>query len=169
MGANEITESLKNYDVHFGITSKRIESNLLLYSPIFEENLVLITPLGHRFNNQEEINFMDLDGEPMIFFPEHYHTRQLTMSIFNQLDIKPNIAFETSRTSSILSLVSSGLGIAFIFESHLKTSLKKNVNVIRINNPSLKRTIYTAIHQDRQLPGIVHDLHTHIVQLFKSN
>ena len=166
MGAKEITESLKNYDVHIGITSQRIQSNLLMYSPIFEENLVLITPLDHPLNNQEVINFNDLTSESLIFFPEHYHTRQITMSIFNQLDLVPNIAFETSRTSSIINLVSSGLGIALIFESHLKTSPSKNFKVIQVNNPIVKRTIYTAINQNRELPALIHDLQSRIIKLF---
>lgn len=169
LGAKEITESLTNYDVHIGITSDIIHSDFLTFNPITEENLVLITPADHHFKDREEIDFIYLDGEPLIFFPKNYHTRELTMANFNQLNIKPNIAFETSRTSSIISLVSAGLGVALIFESHIKFSSKKDFNVIKVVNPTVKRTIYTAINQNRHLPALVHELHSLIVQLFKSN
>ena len=169
MGAEEIAESLKQYDVHIGITSNCQDTDVLKFTPVFEEPLVLITPLHHHLSNREEISFTDLDGEPLIFFPSNYHTRQITMAAFNQNDIKPNIAFETSRTSSIISLVASELGSALIFESHLNSQTEKNINIIQVNNPMIKRTLYTAIHHDRNLPSIIHELNSLISQFFISN
>lgn len=167
MGPREIEEALINYDVHIGITSDCFNTDSLTFHPVFEEPLVLITPPDHKFKDQQEINFTDLNGEPLILYPEKYHIRQQIMTAFNQVEITPNITLEASKISSIVSLVSAGLGSALVFEKNLKSSPKKNLNVIRVNNPTLKRTIYTAIHKDRHLSVLIHDLHSRIIQFFQ--
>jgi DNA-binding transcriptional LysR family regulator len=166
MGAEQIEDSIKNYDIHIGISSIPIQTDLMLFNPIFEEQLFLITSLEHPFRDLEIINISDIEHEPFILYQTGYQLRQHVLDSCEQAGFYPNVVFESGRLETICSLVMENLGVALAPESYIKFSAQKRLKVIKVRNPTPTRTICITTHQNRYLLPAVDELKSLITNFF---
>ncbi len=119
MSPNEIENSLKNYEIHIGVTSifNKDNENEMNYIPIFEERLILITPLEHRLENFSSIDISELQNETLIHSLTGYNVRESLIEAYQKIEYIPRINYETESLETARVLVESGLGVSVVPEA----------------------------------------------------
>lgn len=86
------------------------------------EQLVLITPPGHRLAREAHLSLADLRDEPFVCLPHGSGLRAILAAAAAAEDFEPRVQFETASPTSIRELVSAGLGVALLAHSAAKGS-----------------------------------------------
>jgi DNA-binding transcriptional LysR family regulator len=86
--------------------------------PVLAEPLVLALPAAHPLAGQRTLRFAHVAGEPLVIFP-----REIAPSLFDAVlaayraqGATPHIAQEAIQMQTIVNLVSSGMGLAWVPE-----------------------------------------------------
>lgn len=112
------------------------------FTPILEEQLVLIVSKDHELAALDSIDLKDVADYPFVYFNKESGIRPLIDSLFKKVNITPKIICEVEEDSAVLGLVAVDYGIAIIPNIALIKSF--DVKVIHIHNPIVKRYIYLA-------------------------
>lgn len=90
---------------------KRLEFKFLFY-----ESPVLALPIGHILAKSPSISVYQITSEPLIVPDRRVrpHSYDLTMRLFQEAGVRPNISGIADEKKTILGLVAAGLGIAIV-------------------------------------------------------
>lgn len=103
-------------DISFSRLQPLLERRRFHSAPIYSDHLVAAIPACHRFADKKQLYFSDLADENFILFkPEeaidmHHHI----VSNCEQNDFSPNITAHHGNIRSLMTTVSSGLGISIV-------------------------------------------------------
>lgn len=165
MSPVDIEQSLKNYDIHLGITSNIRSSKTLRYFPIEQEHLSLAIPLNHKFTNLNSIDIIDLKEETLIHSLSGFGIRKTIVDACNTAGFEAHIQYETESLEMASNLVEVGVGVSVMPDNYLKSNPNKKINVIGFKDYIYTRTVYIAYHSQRYLPSAFHELILMIKQL----
>ena len=86
---------------------------------IARENFVVALPSGHRLTSADTVTIGELRAEDFIMYPAGSRSvvNEAVMRACRAADYHPHVAHESGKTSTQLSLVAAGLGIAVLPES----------------------------------------------------
>jgi DNA-binding transcriptional LysR family regulator len=86
---------------------------------IARENFVVALPAGHRLTSADTVTVGELRAEDFIMYPAGSRSvvNEAVMRACRAADYHPHVAHESGKTSTQLSLVAAGLGIAVLPES----------------------------------------------------
>ncbi|PZS23980.1 MAG: LysR family transcriptional regulator [Pseudonocardiales bacterium] len=118
--------------------------------PLFDEQLVLITPPGHRLARERRLTLSQLREEPFVCLPPHSGLRAILDAAAASDGFEPVVQFETHSPSSIRDLVSSGLGVALLAYS-AATTPGSPIAVHTMDPPPQHPPIGLIHHRDRRL------------------
>lgn len=82
--------------------------------PLFEDCLVLVTSLRHRWAQRRKIEPAELQGEPSISYRAGSIYRPMVQSIYEQLSVAPRVHVEVDNLPTMKVMVAAGLGVAFL-------------------------------------------------------
>ncbi|ALJ16386.1 LysR family transcriptional regulator [Sphingopyxis macrogoltabida] len=113
----EITRSLLNGELDIGIirTPLSVRPGVELI-PLTADNMVLAIPKDHPFASQTRVEMEDLKDEPLILYSRSGTSslRTLIDLNFSALGITPTVVEEVAHLHTMIALVESGLGLAFV-------------------------------------------------------
>ena len=112
---------------------KGIESERL-----FDEELVLVVPPGHRLAGRGRVRAADLAGEPLALLGPGFCTRRIVDECFTQAGVCPTVTVEMNSVEGLLAVVAAG-GPATVLPA-LGTA-GRPVGVVRIERPTPRRTV----------------------------
>jgi len=109
-------QALRDSLIHVGFAHPPLENDTLCYQCIHQETLVVALSSTHSLAQQEYICVRSLLSEPLIMFPRYLAPGlyDRIMSLFPQVNLKPNITQEAIQMQTIIGLVSAGMGVAII-------------------------------------------------------
>ena len=166
MRSQEIEKALLNYDIHFGITNYR-ESGNFQTTTIFQEELVLITSLDHPFKDMDIIDLADIKNENLIQFPSGNLITKTLSEAYQSVEFEPYGLYEVDSIETARGLVEAGLATAILPEDYLKYSSLKDLHMVRIKKPTLKRNMYIVYDELRYLPPSVNEFLSILKDHFK--
>lgn len=166
MGATDIEDSLIKYDIHLGFTSPIKNSEHLVYLPVYNEDLYLITSKVQPMKHAEYIKLSDLSEEAFITYKKGYSLREIFFTSCSEAGFKPNIMYECGRLETVRQLVIAGMGVAVVPENYIRFTSTKNLSVIKIKNSNFKRPLHIAMNKNRYYPPPVHYLRELFVDFF---
>jgi LysR family transcriptional regulator, transcription activator of glutamate synthase operon len=88
-----------------------------LARPLVDEQLVLVTWLGHRLTKQARVTLAEVRNEPFACLPASSGLRAILDAAAAASGFQPRVQYETSDPSSIRQLVSAGLAVALLADS----------------------------------------------------
>lgn len=128
------------------------------FTPISNEELVLIVSNEHPLAKEDEVDLSGLSGCEFIFFSEKSGITKLIKKLFSEVNVKPNIICEVEENNAVAGLVEINYGIAVV--PRISSLKHYNVKILPIVNPSHERYIYMATLKNKYL--------TPSVSLFKN-
>lgn len=141
----------EKYDIIFG--SYVPDEPEIEFIPIINQEMVIITPVGHPLKNKKPIILEDLLDYPVIGYDHTSGLGRFTNSIYRQNHMKPSIAFETPDENAIASLVAENFGIGFV--AHVESLRDYNVEILHLANVKPYHTVYMAyLKNSIMLPSV---------------
>ncbi|MCA1060555.1 LysR family transcriptional regulator [Rossellomorea aquimaris] len=166
---SEMKEELKNGKVDYCISSIPLDNDEdIAWEPLMTEEIFLIVPPGHRLEDKDEIDLIEVKDEPFISMNTGYGLRNLTDEICLRAGFSPVISFEGDEPGVIGDLVRQGLGIAFIPAISWMNRRTPFPHKIRIKNPTCQRTIGLGWSKRRHFTKTAMDFRPFMTNYFKT-
>jgi len=149
-----ITNMVLQHELLCGIVGARIVSDKLDYTPLIEDELVLVaTP---KVLNQKTITLEKLTNIPFLQRETGSGTRQTFENFLeknNRTSQNFNIVAPLGSTSAVKQAAKAGLGAAVISRMAVQEALDSRVlKEVRINNLKIRRNFYLVRQEKRTLP-----------------
>ncbi|MCK0159640.1 LysR family transcriptional regulator [Allomuricauda sp. F6463D] len=122
-GTNEmIFDKLNDKEVDFGFVPNAFIPDGLSSLSIYKENYLLILPEDHRLNTSNFKDLADCKNEKWVLNPqtEGVGYMEEILKIIGNYGYSPKIVHRSPNTSTVLRMVSAGLGITMMGKSTLK-------------------------------------------------
>ncbi|APU98903.1 LysR family transcriptional regulator [Sphingobacterium siyangense] len=129
--------ALENGKLDLGIMRAPIYSSELLTTPLFEDPMVIV---GH---SQVKFNAINFFNESFISFNQKYASEyhRLVINTCNRMGFEPKIVHQSNSMSSILELVSQGLGLAVVPSSTIKQYPHLNLKIMKLEDMDSKTEV----------------------------
>jgi LysR family transcriptional regulator, hydrogen peroxide-inducible genes activator len=82
--------------------------------PLLTEKLFAALPKGHELASRREVSLGELQNEPFLLLRDGHCFRETAVEACKRARLIPRIVFESGQFSSILSMVSAGLGVSIV-------------------------------------------------------
>lgn len=86
--------------------------------PLYTEDFVILTPLGHPLADREDVTPESLEGQPLLLLDEGHCLRDQTLDLCRSHQVHPDAVGDTRAASlaTVVQCVAGGLGITLIPE-----------------------------------------------------
>jgi LysR family hydrogen peroxide-inducible transcriptional activator len=118
--------------------------------PLTAERLYAVLPKHHRLAKRRTVSLGELRGDPFLLLRDGHCFREAAVAACNRARLNPNIVFESGQFSSILSMVSAGLGISIV--PAMAIEKRRGCSYIPIEDSHAARTIGAVTLNGRSLP-----------------
>jgi DNA-binding transcriptional LysR family regulator len=159
-------ELLVKGEIDFCLVSPRFADSALDWRPLFEEELVMIVPRGHRLESRGEIDLREVAKLPMVALKRGFGLRQTVEDLTRQAGFVPNIAFEGEEVATLQGLVGAGFGVALTPKSSVGRS--DLVVSLSVREPPCRRTIGLSWRQGRYISRKSIDFRDHVMKTLTS-
>jgi LysR family transcriptional regulator, transcription activator of glutamate synthase operon len=140
-GADNILESLVEGGLDLLITSADSAHPSVAWEPLFDEELVLVVPSGHRLaDHLGPVPLGEVAGETFILFRHGYGLRRLAESVCAAAGFAPRVGFEGHDLTTLYGLIRAGCGVG-VFPAH--PQLPDGLREIGLD-PHSRRTVGVA-------------------------
>jgi LysR family transcriptional regulator, hydrogen peroxide-inducible genes activator len=88
---------------------------------ILREPMYLVVPKGHRLAHEKSTPLREIEEDPFLLLKEGHCFRDSVVSACQRSRTKLNVVFETGQFSTILAMVSAGMGISVVPEMAIES------------------------------------------------
>jgi DNA-binding transcriptional LysR family regulator len=111
----DVAEALeRDAEIEFGLAAPYETSPSLVYDDLFAMTWSLITPMRHPLGRPSRVTLAALADQPLIAYERGSTGRQHVLDAFRDAGLTPRVAFETTSTETVVSMVEAGLGISIV-------------------------------------------------------
>lgn len=162
--SRQVLKNMMENKAEIGFTGAK-GSYELSYIPLFEDELVVIAPGDHVYQDlpKDFVRASEIAAYPLIFREQGSGTRKLTESVLMQDGVKPedlNIAVTVNNNAMVKRFVKYGMGIAVVSRCAIEEEDERMFRILSIDNPGIRRKFYLT--SNKKITG------TPAVNLFKS-
>ena len=111
--SEEVADMLMRDEVHVGL-GRPVPDALLISRPIYDDELVLVTPPDHPFAARDAVSRADLGDAPLILFDRRSSYFELTSALVREAGVRPRGVMELDNVEAAKRMVVAGLGIALL-------------------------------------------------------
>ncbi len=149
----EMVNGLKagQYDVIFGSYVENEPD--IQFVPILNQEMILITPLGHPLAGKPDPVLRDLERYPVMGYDRTSGLGGFTNRIYSSYSVNPDIICESPDENAIASLVAENFGIALVADVDILDHFP--LEKLRLTDVNLRHTVYMAYIKNRyQIPAV---------------
>src|SRR6202140_2955885 len=117
--------------------------------PLLTERLFAALPDKHPLANRRTVSLKDLPKETFLLLRDGHCFRDTAVAACDRARLNPRIVFESGQFSSILSMVSTGMGVSIVPE--MAVEKKSGCRFVRIEDAEASRTIGAWVLRGRSL------------------
>ncbi|GLY64223.1 LysR family transcriptional regulator [Amycolatopsis taiwanensis] len=148
-------------DLALVIDSRRTNDPVLETTPLFVEELVVVSPLGApRPVRRAQIGIRELQGRPLVMFRPGYDLRESTIAACRAAGFEPTLAIEGGEMDAVLEFVNAGMGLAVVPATVVRDRFRRTP----IAAPGLTRTVYLAHRRGMAPPRAARALQEEIIR-----
>lgn len=125
-------------------TALPVQDEQYMCMPIFDSDILMAVPDGHRLYTKEEIDIHDLDGETMITLPDCFYAQRMMMQCMEEAGVHPIIASQTSNLTYLLELVRRSKGISPLAEYATVFASQMGIRCIPVKGREINWTLYAV-------------------------
>ncbi|MBW2466152.1 MAG: LysR family transcriptional regulator [Deltaproteobacteria bacterium] len=150
----KVTAMVQQHEILCGIVGARLTSDKLIYAPLLEDELVLVST--KKIMNQKTITLQKLASIPFLQREKGSGTRQTFENFLERNNITStvfNIVATLGSTSSVKQAVKAGLGVSVLSRIAVQEELDSGLlQEIKVKNLKMKRKFYLVRQKKRTLP-----------------
>jgi len=144
----EVSAALHEGHADVGLIEGELDHDGLVLQVLREDELVVIAHAGHRFADDDEIEFQELVAEPFITREPGSGTRQVAEAELRRAGFAPEqlrTIAELSGIEPIKAAVEAGLGVAIVSALSIRRELQQQTLIARpIRGASMRRHLSAA-------------------------
>lgn len=142
-------EALLNRSIDLIITPDKYEHKKILYFPIIDFKVFLVTSLEHNFSNRDYILPDDLKDQIIYTYPVDMQRLDIFTDFLIPNGVRPKKHIMLEETEIILQLVAAGRGVSY-FPDWLVDKYKRTYGLKKhqIGRNGIDRTLYLAIREE---------------------
>ena len=111
--SSHIAEHLENGNADFSVTTTPLCSAKFSWTPLVQDELYVVAPPEHPFQQRESISIHDLDHVPLIISNNLLSIHDIVTGGFARHGLAPHIAYELNNPPLTEQLIDEGRGITF--------------------------------------------------------
>jgi len=111
-GAASIERMISKGEIDMGVIAGHKVLEGLECQHFLREEIVACVPHNHPIANQAAISIPAFLKEPLIVFKQGYYMRELLDDLIGEVDLQPQVVFETNLFSLVRSLIKERLGVS---------------------------------------------------------
>ena len=151
---SEVIQGIKDERFDVGFCSMAERESGIHFTPVGIENLVVVVPKGHPLSYENAVDLEQAAVYPQVFYTKNSGLRPVVDRMFEQIRVKPKIAYEIEEDGCMAGLVAQNFGIAVMPEIPILRQLE--VDILSIRNQHEKRFVYMAWGKDAYQSPMVH-------------
>lgn len=159
---NEMGSILNDGEVDLCLTSVPLDQPGIRELPILGEQVYIGVPLWHPLANRKSLKLQEVDDEPFICYKAEHPLRKMNDDYCHIAGISRNVVCEVDEPAGIISLISAGIGVAFVG----CCAPAPNIMRIPIEHPVCRRTFRIAWLENRYLSKAANTFKDFLVQYF---
>lgn len=128
--------------------------------PLLTEHLFAALPSKHRSARRASIRLKELREEPFLLLRDGHCFRDTAVAACDRARLHPRIVFESGQFTSILSMVSAGMGVSIVPE--MAVEKRPGCRFLRIEDSEASRTIGAVVLRGRSLTRLHHAFLAHL-------
>ena len=117
--------------------------------PLLTEHLFAALPSKHRSARHASIRLKELREDPFLLLRDGHCFRDTAVAACDRARLHPRIVFESGQFTSILSMVSAGMGVSIVPE--MAVEKRSGCRFVRIEEADAARTIGAVVLRARSL------------------
>ncbi|MET1035495.1 MAG: LysR substrate-binding domain-containing protein [Arthrobacter sp.] len=110
----QMEEALKEGRIDVAVLRPPVRSEGIELKFLEQDSLVVALPEDHPLAARETLELSDLSAEPFICYPQASAVNSIVVEACRKAGFRPDVAQEARETSTLLSFVSAGTGVALV-------------------------------------------------------
>jgi len=155
-----LLERLRAGTVDVALLALPIRGHEFEATPILTERVFAALPRKHKLANRRAIPLKELQAEPFLLLRDGHCFRDTAVAACDRARMHPKIIFESGQFSSLLSLVSAGMGVSIVPEMAIERNSR--CRYIPIADEEAIRTIGFVVLRGRSLTRVHHAFLSHL-------
>lgn len=149
---HNIEELILNNKVDIAFIEAKSESKEIILEEIWEDELVFISSKNHCWSEKTCLSIEDLINNKFIIREDGSGTRQSFEDFLENNNINFESYIELSSLEAIINYVKLDMGVSCVpYISVLSEENLNTLNVSKLKDYSIKRSLYSAIHKDKYI------------------
>lgn len=141
--------ALLNHDIDMLITPDPVYKAGLVYTPVFEYELVLVVATGHRLAAVESLEAHMLSQETLITYPVDIDRLDIFNMFLQPAKCRPKVHKTTETTDILLEMVAAGRGVTalpkWLVEEYIGTM---PIEIIPLSKTGLVKQIHVGVRKE---------------------
>ena len=147
-----VVENTATLNNDIGFISYPVNNKKLSVKEILEDQLVIITPVGHRLAEKSSLAARDLENQLVIMHETGSAPRRAIEDYIRSHNITVKVPLEISSNRAIKRAVEEGIGIALISRKVANEQIQaERLKAIPISDSSMSRKFYMVHHKDKYI------------------
>lgn len=149
----ELVSGLKSehYDIILGSYVENQPD--IQFVPILNQEMIIITPIGHPLASKANLSLRDLENYPIIGYDRTSGLGRFTNNIYKSYSITPDITCESPDENAIASLVAEDFGIALVADADSLSHFP--LEKLHLSEITLQHTVYLGYLKGHyQIPAV---------------
>lgn len=151
--SKELEEMAYRREVDFILTNRPFHIHELEYQILLEEETVVVVPreVSDKIRSEKKegfrypwIDIRQLSDMPFVVLKNGHRLRQIAENSFLPMEKTPRILFETRSVQTAVSMVKSGLGVCFIYDTYCRINSVSNVELFCFGENPLPHQLVIA-------------------------
>jgi DNA-binding transcriptional LysR family regulator len=144
-------EAVLAQEVDFGVTTQPINDPRLTIVPVHQDEMVVITPVGHPLAAKRTMQFAQIAAFPLIL-PKQGRTRDAIDQLFARRSLKPEISMELESSELIKRFTAAGVGVGILARSNtMAESAAGLLGVVELEDVRIARDLVLVYRKDKSL------------------
>lgn len=119
-----LTTALVEHRIDIALLRPPMTSDVIAHSVVAHEKLVVALPAHSKLTERDTLTFEELARENFVGYPPDSVVATIIAEEWRRRDLNPHIVQTVKETSTLLSLVAAGMGVAFVPESAMSLTLQ---------------------------------------------
>ncbi|MGV9266172.1 LysR family transcriptional regulator [Kitasatospora sp. NPDC003701] len=160
--ADVVVDGVRRGRLDLGVTSPRPVGDDLRWTPLRDEPLGLLVPVGHPLASRGRVEMVELAAEEFVALQPEYGLRQVADRLCEKAGFAPRIVLECTELSTLRTLVASGLGVAVVPSTGDPAAYGGRAVHVPLADPQAYRTIGMIVPAGGPRAAVVARFHDYV-------